>query len=404
LKFIVCCVPCATKIKSSFIEIMVNKGTFTSKILWLTAAFALFLCFNFFNTKAESKEKAGENVKIDSAKTEKDVDISKFILNHIADAHDWHFWGEGEAKVAIPLPVILFSKGELITFLSTKHEDETGTSIFNEKGSELINFNGKFYFPLKEKNAEGAYVKLDENNIPVNDKPFDISITKNVVALFISVALLIIIFGSVSKSYKTREGKAPKGLQAILEPFILFVRDDIAKPQLGYKYERFMPYLLTLFFFVWINNLLGIIPVFPGGANITGNIAVTMMLALCTFVLTTVNANKSYWKHVFNTPGVPWWLKLPLPLMPVVEFIGVLARPIALMIRLFANITAGHILILSLLALIVILKSVFVSAFSIPFVIFISLIELLVGFLQAFIFTILSALFIGLAVQEEHAH
>jgi F-type H+-transporting ATPase subunit a len=221
-------------------------------------------------------------------------------------------------------------------------------------------------------------------------------------ALFISVALLLIIFGTVAKGYRKRVGKAPKGLQAVLEPFIVFVRDDIARPQLGHKYKKFLPYLLTLFFFVWINNLLGLIPIFPGGANLTGNIAVTLMLALGTFILTTVNANTSYWKHVFNTPGVPWWLKLPIPLMPVVEFIGVLARPIALMIRLFANITAGHILILALLSLIVILKAVTVSLFSIPFVIFISLIELLVGFLQAFIFTILSALFIGLAVQDDH--
>ncbi len=366
--------------------------------------FTLLMAFNIFIIKAETKEIASSAGKTDSIKTEKDEDISAFILHHIADSHEWHFWGKDENKVVLPLPVILWSNGNLITFLSNKHEDESGKIIFNEKGSNLVNYDGKYYYPLKEKNADGAFVKVDENNIPINEKPFDISITKNVVSLFISVFVLLLIFGSVSKSYKTRIGKAPKGLQSVLEPFILFVRDDIAKPQLGIKYERFMPYLLTLFFFVWVNNLLGLIPIFPGGANITGNIAVTMMLALCTFLITTVNANKNYWKHVFNTPGVPWWLKLPLPIMPAVEFIGVLARPIALMIRLFANITAGHILILSLLGLIVILKSVFIAGFSIPFVIFISLIELLVGFLQAFIFTILSALFIGLAVEEEHAH
>ena len=163
-----------------------------------------------------------------------------------------------------------------------------------------------------------------------------------------------------------------------------------------------MPYLLTVFFFIWINNLLGLIPIFPGGTNLTGNIAVTAMLALCTFIITTVKGNKAYWGHIFNTPGVPWWLKLPIPLMPLVEFIGIFTKPIALMIRLFANITAGHILVLSLVALIIILKSVYVSIFAIPFVVFISLIELLVGFLQAFIFTILSALFIGLAIEEHH--
>jgi F-type H+-transporting ATPase subunit a len=385
---------------------MDNKRLFTSKFFNATTAFALFLLFITANVKANVAQDTLVKTETDTAKTaehgEKEPDISETILHHIADSHEWHFWGEGEHKVAMPLPVILFTKGGLVTFMSNKHDaDEEGKEIFTEKGQQMINYEGKFYYP-GTKNADGTYYTLDENKIPVNDKPFDISITKNVLALFISVAALLIIFGIVAKSYRTRVGKAPKGLQAVLEPFIIFVRDDIARPQLGHKYTKFMPYLLTLFFFVWINNLLGLVPIFPGGANLTGNIAVTLMLALCTFILTTVNANGAYWKHVFNTPGVPWWLKLPIPLMPVVEFIGVLARPIALMIRLFANITAGHILILALLSLIVILKSVSVAAFSIPFVLFISLIELLVGFLQAFIFTILSALFIGLAIQDDH--
>ncbi|SDE43756.1 ATP synthase F0 subcomplex A subunit [Mucilaginibacter pineti] len=385
---------------------MDNKRLFTTKFFNVTTVFALFLLFISVNVKATVMQDTLEKAETDTAKAaahgEKELDISDVILHHIADSHEWHFWGEGAHKVAIPLPVILITKGGVATFLASKHEaDEEGKEIFTEKGTELINYEGKYYYP-GPKNADGTYFTLDENKIPVNDKPLDMSITKNVLALFISVALLLIIFGTVAKGYRKRVGKAPKGLQAVLEPFIVFVRDDIARPQLGHKYKKFLPYLLTLFFFVWINNLLGLIPIFPGGANLTGNIAVTLMLALGTFILTTVNANTSYWKHVFNTPGVPWWLKLPIPLMPVVEFIGVLARPIALMIRLFANITAGHILILALLSLIVILKAVTVSLFSIPFVIFISLIELLVGFLQAFIFTILSALFIGLAVQDDH--
>jgi F-type H+-transporting ATPase subunit a len=386
---------------------MDNKRVFLSKFFINIAAFALFLTFIGSVAKAENSPKNAPNVKTDTAKAgqsaNKDEDISHFILLHIADSHDWHFWGTGENKVAIPLPVILWTKNGLVTFLSNKHEvGEDGKTTFTENGVNMVNYDNRFYYASATKNANGSYITLDDNSLPANDKPFDISITKNVVALFISVTALIIIFSIVAKSYKTRAGKAPKGLQSLIEPFIVFVRDDIAIPQLGVKYKRYTPYLLTLFFFVWINNLFGLIPIFPGGANLTGNIAVTAMLALCTFLITTLNANKNYWKHVFNTPGVPWWLKLPIPLMPVVEFIGVLARPIALMIRLFANITAGHILILSLLALIVILKSVFVSAFSVPFVIFISLIELLVGFLQAFIFTILSALFIGLAVQDHH--
>ncbi|MBC8053385.1 MAG: F0F1 ATP synthase subunit A [Sphingobacteriaceae bacterium] len=330
---------------------------------------------------------------------EKEEDISATILHHIADAHEWHFWGHGEHKVSIPLPVILWTENGLVAFMSSKHdENDHGTEIFEEKGQQLVNYHGKYYYPAATKDAHGAYVALDENAVPNNAKPFDISITKNVVSLFLSIIFLVLIFTKVAKSYRVREGKAPKGLQSLLEPIILFVRDDIARPQLGHRYAAFMPYLLTVFFFVWLNNLMGLIPFFPGGANVTGNISVTMMLALCTFILTTINGNKSYWGHVF-TPHVPWWL---YPLMIPVEIIGLFTKPIALMIRLFANITAGHILILSLISLIFILKSVLVAGIAVPFVLFISVIELVVGFIQAFIFTILSALFIGMAVAEEH--
>lgn len=386
---------------------MNNKRHFTSKFFTTIAVFALFFTFASNQAHALNAPKTVENTVIDTAKGKtpaaKEEDISTTILNHIADAHDWHFWGEKENKVAIPLPVILFTKGGLVTFLSSKHdEDESGETPFTEKGVEMVNYHGKYYYPAANKYADGSYVKMDENNVAVNEKPLDMSITKNVVSLFISVGLLLIIFISIAGSYKKRVGKAPKGLQSLLEPFILFVRDDIAIPQLGYRYTSYMPYLLTVFFFIWINNLLGLVPFFPGGANLTGNISLTCMLALCTFVITTFSGNKSYWGHIFNTPGVPWWLKLPIPLMPLVEFIGIFTKPIALMIRLFANITAGHILILALVSLIIILKSTMVGFFAIPFVLFISMIELLVGFLQAFIFTILSALFIGLAIQEHH--
>lgn len=337
----------------------------------------------------------------DHASKEEEEDISQVILHHIADSHEWHFWGEGEHKVSIPLPVILWTSNGLVTFLSNKHDgNDHGTEIFEEKGVQLVNFHGKYYYPSALANEEGAYVTPDENKVPSNEKPLDISITKNVVSLFISVFLLLIVFGSIAKAYRTRQGKAPKGLQSLLEPIIIFVRDDIAKPQLGYKYKGFMPYLLTVFFFVWFNNLLGLIPIFPGGANLTGNIAVTAMLALATFILTTINGNKNYWGHVF-TPHVPWWL---YPLMIPVEIIGLFTKPIALMIRLFANITAGHILILSLISLIFILKNAFVGFAAVPFVLFISVIELVVGFIQAFIFTILSALFIGMAVEEHAEH
>jgi len=266
-------------------------------------------------------------------------------------------------------------------------------------GTQLVYYHGKYYYPESVKSADGTYIAHNNKGEIMNMKPLDISITKNVVSLLISVTILLVVFIGIANTYKKREGKAPKGLQSILEPIIIFVRDDIAKPQLGHKYRGFMPYLLTVFFFVWLNNLMGLIPFFPGGANLTGNIAVTMMLALCTFILTTVNGNKNYWGHVF-TPHVPWWL---YPLMIPVEIIGLFTKPIALMIRLFANITAGHILILSLISLIFILKSVLVAGIAVPFVLFISVIELVVGFIQAFIFTILSALFIGMAIEEKHA-
>lgn len=328
---------------------------------------------------------------------EKQEDISKVILHHIADSHEWHFFGHA----SIPLPVILYTDNGLVTFLSNKYgHNDHGTEVFDADGTKLVNYHGKFYYPSSVKSADGTYITHDARGDILNAKPFDISITKNVVSLLISVTVLLIVFIGIANAYKKREGKAPKGLQSILEPIILFVRDDIAKPQLGHRYKGFMPYLLTVFFFVWLNNLMGLIPFFPGGANLTGNIAVTMMLALCTFVLTMVNGNRNYWGHVF-TPHVPWWL---YPLMIPVEIIGLFTKPIALMIRLFANITAGHILILSLISLIFILKSVMVAGIAIPFVLFISVIELVVGFIQAFIFTILSALFIGMAVEEHAEH
>ena len=365
----------------------------------LVAIFCAFFALTSF-AKAEEHTSESEATGHELVNSEEEEDITKSILHHISDAHDWHFWGHGEHKVSLPLPVILWTEKGLVTFMSNKYHDETGTQLFEENGQQLVHFHGKYYYPSEIKNKEGQYVELDGDHMPTNAKPLDLSITKNVASMLISVTLLLVIFISMAGAYKKRAGKAPKGLQSLLEPIILFVRDDIAKPQLGYRYAAFMPYLLTVFFFVWLNNLLGLIPVFPGGANVTGNIAVTLMLALCTFILTTINGNKNYWGHIFK-PHVPWWL---YPLMIPVEIIGIFTKPMALTIRLFANITAGHILIISLISLIFILKSVFVAGVAIPFVLFISIIELVVGFIQAFIFTILSALFIGMAIEEHVEH
>jgi F-type H+-transporting ATPase subunit a len=305
------------------------------------------------------------------------------IMEHIKDAHDWHLWGH----TSVHLPVILYTDKGMEFFSSGKfnhgHDAYTGKHYTYKLEHEKV----------KVVTAEGI---LDEE---ASKNVYDFSITKNVASLLISVLIIILIFTSIAKAYTTRKGQAPKGLQSAMEPIIIFVRDEIAKPNLGDRHEKYMPYLLTVFFFIWFNNMLGLIPFFPGGANVTGNIAVTMTLAVVTLLITNINANKNYWQHIFWMPGVPVPVKL---LLAPIEFVGVFTKPIALMIRLFANITAGHILVLSLVCLIFIFKSLAVAAVSVPFVAAISLIELLVAFIQAFIFTILSALYIGMATEEHH--
>ncbi len=310
-----------------------------------------------------------------SDETEKGFDANKVILEHVSDSHEIHLWGESRTSFSIPLPVILISEGALDMFMS---------SDFDHGGTNVVRGKREYKY---------SHGHIEE----VNGKSFiDLSITKNVAGLLITSIILIIVFVVMAQSY-SKDG-LPQGVSKYLEPFVIFVRDDIAKANIGEKnYKKFMPYLLTAFFLIWTLNLLGLMPF---GFNVTGNISFTFVLALFTLVLTTINANKDYWKHIFATPGVPMWLS---PIMIPVELIGVLTKPFALMIRLFANITAGHIVILSFISLIFILKNIFVAGVSIPFALFISLLELLVAFLQAFIFTMLSALFIGMAV-EEHEH
>lgn len=307
-----------------------------------------------------------------------------FIFHHVQDAHEWHFATIGHTHITLPLPVIVYVNGDgLKFFMSSDFVDEHHNPI--EKGG--------FYFD------DHGHLQATDANVAF----YDISITKNVASLFISVILLLVVFLSVAKRYKQDPLQAPRGIQSVFEPIIIFIRDEIARPNIGEKkYERFMPYLLTVFFFIWFNNLMGLM---PGAANLTGNIAVTMTLALFTFVITTFSGTKDYWQHIFNTPGVPWWLKIPVPLMPVVEFIGVLTKPFSLMVRLFANITAGHIIILSLIALVFIFESVYMGPVSVIFGLFMNMVELLVAFIQAFVFTLLSAIYFGLAVEEhEHHH
>ena len=320
---------------------------------------------------------------------EEEFDAGTFILEHIADSHEWHILTKKNGEsLAIYLPVILISK-------------EKGLDVFSSrKLSHGRQYKG--YKLEEEGDLKGKIVNVKEDGTINEEKlPLDFSITKAVVGLLFSVLLALWLFLSLSRSYRKTGISHPKGIQSFLEPIILFVRDDIAIANIGeQKYEKYMPYLLTVFFFILFNNLIGLIPFPPPfGANVTGNIAVTLVLALCTFFITQFSGNKNYWKHVFATPGVPFWL---LPVMIPVEIIGLFSKPFALMIRLFANITAGHIIVLSLVCLIFIFKSLMVAPVSIAFVIFMDCLELLVAFLQAYVFTLLSALFISLAVVEEH--
>lgn len=318
----------------------------------------------------------------------------KMITEHISDAHGWHLWGHTE----IPLPVIVYSQ-------------ERGLAVFSSSRFEHGHktYNG---YMLEENKivAVNEMDAIDTHEATVNEQVteglYDISITKNVVSLIISIILLLLIFGSVAKAYKTRPNQSPKGLQSWMEPLILFVRDDIAKTSIGPKYEKYMPYILTVFFFIWLNNLLGLVPMFPGGANLTGNIAVTMSLAVMTLLITIFSANKHYWHHVFAMPGVPVWV---LIILTPIEILGVFLRPFVLMIRLFANIMAGHIIALSFVGLIFIFGEMHealgagIGVVSLLFMVFMSFLELLVAFLQAYVFALLSAIYIGAAV-EEHDH
>ena len=302
-----------------------------------------------------------------------------FILHHVQDEHQWHLATIGHTEVTIPLPIILYSSDRGLEFFSS--------SNFFDEAHEPVEYQG---------------YEIDEHNHIVATEAgrtvYDFSITKNVAALFISMALMLIIFLSIAARYQQKGSKAvPKGLQSLFEPIIIFIRDEIAIPNIGkHQYRRFMPYLLTLFFFIWFSNLLGL---FPGAANLTGNIAVTFVLAVLTFLYTNLNGNKEYWKHVFATPGVP---KPLLPILVPVEFIGLFTKPFSLMIRLFVAITAGHIVILSLIALPFLFNSFAVGVGSSILIVFVNIIEILVATIQAYVFTLFSAMYIGAAVAEHH--
>ena len=349
---------------------------------------ALMACFNIM---------ASENKNIKSG-AEEEFNSVEMIMHHISDAHDFHFLDytdlEGvEHAISIPLPIILYTSNGLVCFMSSAfHHNDDGTYVVSKKGINFVKYHEKIY----QLNDGASALEFDEQHHPLNAvMPIDISITKNVFSMLLSLTLLLTLFGAAGRSAKKNSG-APNGILAFLEPIIVFIREDIIIPNVGEKkYKTFIPYLTTIFFFIFFNNLLGLI---PGGANVTGNIAVTFVLSVFTLLVTNFSANKAYWKHIF-LPPVPLAL---YPIMVPIEVIGVLTKPFALMIRLFANITAGHIIILSLISLIFVFKSIFIAPVSIGFVLFMYTLELLVALLQAYIFTLLSALFIGQAIEEHH--
>jgi F-type H+-transporting ATPase subunit a len=338
---------------------------------------SLFLCaflLVFAALPAMAQEEPTRELDSHEQSDKKEFNPGEVIIHHVLDDHVWHFWdGHGGT---LYLPVIVYS--------AEKGLDVFSSHNFYNENHDLVPYSG--------------YV-LEHNHIYLEDghkAVLDLSITKNVAMLLINAALMVIVFLAVARAYRRNVGKAPSGLQSFIEPIIIFVRDEVVKPNIGHGYEKYMPYLLTLFFFILFGNLLGLL---PGAANLTGNIAVTMTLAVLTFIITNVSGNKAYWSHILWTPGVP--LPLRIVILPV-EILGIFTKPISLMIRLFVAITAGHIVLLSLIALTFIFQSYFVGIASSIVVLFINLIEILVAGIQAYVFTLFTSLYIGMARADDH--
>lgn len=354
----------------------INTYTKFSSILLL-----IFVFLSAFNTKLIASEPQEAPITVghshaESAHVEdvnKPIDITAIALEHVADSHSWHLWGEGHDAIALPLPIIIYSSAKgLQVFSSARFEHGHAT------------YNG---------------YKLEEEKIISEDASeaiYDISITKNVTQMLLSAIILFLLFTSIARAYKTHGvTSAPKGKQSFFEPLVTFVRDDIAKGNIGHGSDKYVPYLLTVFFMILINNVFGMIPI---GANLTGNIAFTLVLSVFTLIVTNINGNGAYWHHIFMPPA-PKWL---YPILVPIEVVGILTKPFALMIRLFANMTAGHIIVISLVGLIFVFKSIYIAPVSVAFALFIDVLECLVAFLQAYVFTMLTALFIGSAVADHN--
>lgn len=381
----------------------------TSRLMksFTVAVFSIFALL--ISAPVLAKEGDGEN----GDHKKKSFDAQEIIFGHVLDAHEFHFFDITDKNgkvtpIGIPLPVILYSPQRgLDVFMSSKFEH--GHKSF--KGYRVLD---KHYLHdleragvdiKKEGLSAGKVIPVDANgNWDRSIKFYDVSLTRNVVQMILALALLVWVMITIAKRYQKGEGvkTAPKGMQNLLEPIITFVRDEVAKPNLGAKWEKYLPYLLTLFFFILINNIIGLI---PGTANVTGNIAFTFVLGIISFIVILASSKKHYWGHIFNPPGMPLWVKFIL--VPV-EFVSVFVKPMALIIRLFANMVAGHIIIICLISLIFIFsamsKGVGIASapVAVAFTIFIYFIEILVAFLQAYIFAMLTAVFIGQAFEGEH--
>lgn len=361
-------------------------------VLFLTASFSMQAQDAVEDSASVAEAVATEEVASEEHSEKEGVDLKEIIFGHTGDAYSWHICTVGEHHISIPLLCIVHGQNGWNVFCSSKLGHE----------GHYLEYNG--YTIAEEGDHAGKIIE-----VATGERPFDISITKNVTSLLISCVLLLVIFLSIAKKYKENPMSRPTGLQALLEPLIISLVDEIIKPSIGKNYKRYTAYLLTAFFFIFLNNILGIIPIFPGGANLTGNIAVTLVLASLTFILTNFTATKAYYKEIF-WPEVPVWLKAPIPLMQFIEIMGVFIKPVALCVRLFANMFAGHTMVLILIGLIFIFGQITplagggISVLSVLLIVFMSLLECLVCFIQAYVFTMLSAIFIGMGQVEEHEH
>ena len=370
-------------------------------IKFLTIAMVAFFTATTFASGTDKKH----DDQNDGGRVNTKEEVEAYILHHIKDSHDFSLFSytgdNGERHhFGFPLPIILWTSEGLVTFMSSEfHHNDDGHVIVKKKGLKFAKVHSKIY----ELDESASSISFDETHHPTNaHKVLDFSITKSVVGILFIGLLLLFWFSRLAKQYKSK--KVPTGFARVLEPLVIYVRDEIAKPNIGEKhYRRFTGYLLTVFFFIWVLNLLGLTPF---GFNVTGQLAVTACLAIFTLVIYTVSGTKGYWMHMVWMPGVPVLIR---PVLAIIELAGaLLIKPFSLLVRLFANISAGHIVVMSLIAIMFTLKEslgvVGATGLSLVLSFFITLIEVLVAFLQAYIFTMLSALFIGMAVEDHDEH